>query len=93
MTEVTFKLTPSEDLSWVGGQAYRFYFPNGYGASVVRHDWSYGANEGLWELAVLDDSHKLTYNTPITNDVIGWLDLSEVNTHLDRIAELEKGAY
>lgn len=93
MIKVTFKYTPDEDLSWRDGQAYRFYFPNGYGASVVRHGGSYGGREGLWELAVLDSNNKLTYNTPITNDVLGWLDVSEVNNLLDRIVALKKGAY
>ena len=45
-------------------------FPNGYGASVIRHDFSYGGKDGLWEMAVLKEGD-LCYNTHITNDVIG----------------------
>jgi len=75
----------------LGGVQKVFKFPNGYGASVVRHSVSYGSNHGLWELAVLDAaSGKLLYDTPITNDVLGRLTESEVETTLNAIAALPK---
>ena len=37
-----------------GGVQHTYKFPNGYGASVIRHEGSYGYSQGLWELAVLD---------------------------------------
>ena len=43
---------------------------DGFGASVVRHPYSYGGAVGLWELAVLDSNGRLTYETPITDDVM-----------------------
>ena len=36
-----------------GGTRHRYRFPNGYEASVVRHRYSYGGREGLFELAVI----------------------------------------
>ena len=72
-----------------------YRFPNGYGASVVRFRFSYGADRGLWELAVLkfrDSDWDLTYDTPITNDVIGHLSESDVESTLDQIAALESEA-
>ena len=33
-----------------GGIQRFFKFNNGYGASVIRHDSSYGSEKGLWEL-------------------------------------------
>lgn len=75
-----------------GGDQYIFKFPNGYGASVVRHSFSYGSEEGKWELGVLGPDGKLTYDTPITDDVIGWLDPFDVGKTLDAIARLEPAA-
>jgi len=69
-------------------------FPNNYGASVAQGPYSYGGDAGLYELAVLkftgpgDDDSELTYETPITDDVIGWLSLAEVAAKLVEIAAL-----
>ena len=75
-----------------GGMQYVFKFPNNLGASVVKHDFSYGNSEGLWELAVLgweNDNSYLNYDTPITDDVIGHLSELEVEQILNDIKELE----
>ena len=65
-----------------------FTFENGYGASVIRTDYSYGGSNGFYELAVLDKDNKLCYNTPVTNDVLGWLDEGEVEENLLAIQAL-----
>lgn len=70
------------------GEQRLFHFPNGYGASVVRGPHTYGGSEGLFELAVLDADGRLTYDTPITGDVIGWLDEDAVQALLARIEAL-----
>lgn len=70
-------------------QVYRC--SNGYGASVVRGVGTYGSEHGKFELAVLDfdgDDWDLTYDTPITDDVIGWLDRTEVDKTLAEISKL-----
>ena len=54
------------------GIGYVYEFENGYGASVVKHDGSYGGKQGLYEIAVLDSTGDLCYSTPITDDVIGY---------------------
>lgn len=64
------------------GVQHVFKFGNGYGASVVRFKHSYGSHHGLWELAVIKfdgDDWSLTYQTPITDDVIGHLTEEEVS--------------
>lgn len=78
--------------SVMGGVQRRYEFPNGFGASVVRHEGSYGNRQGLWELAVLDRAGHLTYDTPITDDVIGHLSEIEVTALLYRIAALPEAA-
>ena len=71
-----------------GGIQCRFKFDNGYGASVIRHDHSYGGDYGLWELAVTLADGSLCYSTPITDDVIGYLTAGEVGLHLNQIEAL-----
>ena len=62
-------------------------FDNGYGASIVKTDRSYGGKEELYELAVLFDG-LISYDTPITNDVIGFLTEDEVTELLQKIEAL-----
>ena len=75
-----------------GGIQYRFRFKNHYGASVIKHDYSYGHKQDLWEIAVIryyrDDEWYITYDTDITDDVIGYLSDEEVREILKRISEL-----
>lgn len=84
--------TPIERNEVNGGTQDVYQFPNGYGASVVRHEFSYGGPEGKYELAVLRflgyGERTLTYDTPITDDVIGWLSDDEVQKTLSDIAAL-----
>ncbi len=73
-----------------GNGTQRIYqFPNGYGASVVKNDMSYGGKNGLWELAVLDADGGLCYDTPITDDVIGHLNDPQVDDILGQIFRLD----
>lgn len=83
------KYNPYEEVEDMGGVIKRYKFSNGYGASIVRHSFSYGGDKGLWELAVLDKKGNLDYSTPITGDVIGWLTEEEVEELLDKISMLD----
>lgn len=69
------------------GIQYVFKFDNNYGASVIRHQYSYGGLKGLWEIAVLKDD-ELDYTSPITNDIVGWLDQDGVTDTLFQISKL-----
>lgn len=64
-------------------------FQNGYGASIVKHEYSYGGIEGLYELAVLDYTGSICYSTPITDDVLGHLTEQDVSDALKSISELD----
>jgi hypothetical protein len=74
--------------SFYDGTRSNTMFDNGYGISVVRHRYSYGGPSGLYEIAVLDSDGNLTYNTPKTNDVIGYLTPKEVTEIMIKVQEL-----
>jgi hypothetical protein len=74
-----------------GGIQYLAFFPNGYGVSIVQHDFSYGNKEGLWEMAVIkgnEEEWDIIYNTHITNDVLGYLTEEQVNEYVDQVITL-----
>ena len=68
-------------------EQYLGFFPNGFGASVIRGTYTYGGDRGLFELGVIrgvpSDWH-LTYDTPVTSDVVGFLTADEVRELLVR---------
>ena len=78
------------------GIAARHFFPNGYGVSVVQFttpfgSGSYGAQEGLYELAVLkgvEEDWKICYDTPITDDVLGYQSVEEIELVLCKVENL-----
>ena len=63
-----------------GTEHYQFHFENGYGASVIRGPYSYGGKRRkYWEI---------TYDTPITSDVLGNLEVDDVVKALEDISRL-----
>jgi hypothetical protein len=71
----------------MGGTRATVHFPNGYGASVVTGSVFYTSSGSPYEMAVLDGDG-ITYDTPITDDVLGYLTKTDVESYLGRIAEL-----
>lgn len=68
---------------YFGGYLTKYSFPNGYGASVINNNASYGL-----ELGVLYDG-ELDYSTPITSDVVGFIENEEeLDKLLKQIEEL-----
>lgn len=63
-------------------------FGNGFGASVIRNQWSYGGQSGLYELMVLDEFGQPEYASPIGDDVVGYLTARDVVMLLRRIERL-----
>jgi hypothetical protein len=83
---------------YFNGVAKTYKFENGYGASVVCHDGSYGGpynknQRNRWEIAVLDLEGQLCYHTPITQDVIGHQTEEQVLSVLKEISELKEDLY
>ena len=72
-----------------GGIQYIYEFDNGFGASVIRHEGSYGFDRDLWEVAVLDNQGKLCFSTKVTSDVMGYLTEEEVNSKINEIRGLQ----
>ena len=64
-------------------------FPNGYGASIVQSEYTYGGKDGLYELAVFGKDGHISYDTPITNDVLGYLSEQDVEKTLIDIKNLD----
>ena len=79
---------PINDAPFMVGKKSRMHFDNGYGVSVVSHSYSYGGRDGLYEIAVLDSEDNLTYDTPVTNDVIGYLTEEDVTDVMKQVQEL-----
>ena len=73
---------------FMSGVRSRMMFENGFGVSVVSHTYSYGGKDGLFEVAVLDKDGDLTYNTAVTNDVIGYLKPEEVTEIMEQVQNL-----
>lgn len=68
------------------------FFNNGYGVSVIRGPATYGGDEGLYELGVVTGTpakHSLTYATPVTDDVLGYLTEQDVTDAMAKVAALE----
>ena len=63
-------------------------FSNGFGASIIQNDASYGGKSGLFELAVIDMEGKIASWTDITDDVIGWQDEGDIDKVLTAISKL-----
>ena len=77
-----------EQKNLFGGLQYTAYFKNGYGIDIVKHNGSYGREDNKWEIAVMKDG-ECNYDTPITNDVIGWLTSEEVMHYAMRVKMLK----
>lgn len=71
-----------------GYEQWKFKFDNGYGASVITGGIAYCNEVQPYELAVLEHD-ELCYNTPITDNVIGYLTSDEVYDLLDKIEQLQ----
>jgi hypothetical protein len=85
--DLEFKTHPMAE--GLNGVISRIMFDNGFGASVVKHQYSYGGDRGLYELAVLDSNGDLHYNNPVANgDVIGYLKPNDVTDIMEKIQKL-----
>jgi hypothetical protein len=82
--DIVFKTNP---MGADFGIVSRTKFDNGYEVSVVKSPYSYGGDKGLYELAIFKDD-EICYDTPITNDVLGYLSDKDVTEVLIKIQQL-----
>lgn len=71
----------------IDGQQAVLYFGNGYGCSVLIGKDFYSNGIDTYELGVLRDG-LLCYDTPITDDVLGYLTKEEVTIVMKKIQQL-----
>ena len=64
-----------------------FNFANEYGVSVILGECYYSNGIDTYEVAILKDG-QITYDTPVTNNVIGYLKSSEVSEIMSQVQEL-----
>ena len=83
--DIKFKTNP---MGVEYGIVSRTKFDNGYEVSVVKSPYSYGGDRGLYELAVFKDG-EICYDTPITDDVIGYLREIDVTDVMEKIQKLQ----
>ena len=76
-----------KDKGYKDGQRAVLEFENSYGISVVTGYGSYSNAESPYEAAVLYEG-VVTYDTDITNDVIGYLTSDEVAELMKKIQAL-----
>jgi hypothetical protein len=84
----TFKDLEFNSFNHGDGVQAKIMFENGLGASVIKSSFSYGGKNGLYEIAVLDTDGELTYDTYVTNDVIGHLTPEQVTKIMEQIQAL-----
>jgi hypothetical protein len=63
-------------------------FENGYGVSVVQTPTTYGGADGFYELAVIGKDEQITYESPITSDVEGYLNEIGITKLMEQIQKL-----
>jgi len=87
-SEFAVYMVDNQDLN-DGGQIV-LRFDNGMGASIVQHDGSYELEMAVIEFGgdATRNDWEITYDTPITSDVLGHLSIREMNNYLFAIKSL-----
>lgn len=63
-------------------------YPNGFTASITKNSIT-SKNSDLWEIAILYDN-EICFDTPITDDVLPYLDDEKVLAYCNEIRNLTK---
>ena len=63
-------------------------FCNKYGVSVISGEYAYTNEKYMYEVAILKDG-RITYESGITDDVIGYCDEKKVTDIMKKVQELK----
>ena len=74
--------------SEVGMARVRIIFNNGYVASLISGYKAYCNRNSPYEIAVMDKDYNILHDTPITDDVLGYLTENQVLDYLEEISNL-----
>ncbi len=77
-----------DDNSDSNGQRARVHFKNGHSLSIIRGKYSYGGDEGLFEIMPSDAS--FLDGEDSGEDVCGYLTPEMVNYYINKIGSLSK---
>lgn len=85
----------AETRSLHGGEQAYFMFSNKLAVSVVRHEFSYGTEEGLWEAAVIKYGRLMNIKKlgiegyeDVDDSVIGYMTEEMVEDFLDKVKKI-----
>lgn len=87
ISDLSDRVTSVNDTSSNSMDRLHVTFANGYTISIIRGEYSYGGRDGLFEIAIMVDG-EITYETPIANNVIGWLTTDGVASYAREVASL-----
>lgn len=74
-----------------GGKIAQCRFPNDYGLSVINGEGAY-CTADTFEVAILHDGG-ITYNTPLTNDVLSTQSKEDINLLIKEVKSWDKDRY
>ena len=83
--DLQFKNHPGSTTDFNMGIVSRLEFDNGWSVSVVKGQYTYGGDKGLYELAVFKDG-EIHYDNDVANgDVVGYLRPEDVTDVMIKI--------
>lgn len=84
--DLEFKTHPSSPYGF--DTHAEMHFENGYGVSVITGKSAYTNSANPYEIAILYGD-EITYNTDITNEVLGYQDEDDVTNVMKQVQELK----
>lgn len=79
---------------WLNGIRILLKFPNGFGASIIDNDWSYGIELAFVKFYPNSDNFNIIYAEPFIDGIVGYIKTEEeLEGYLEQIRELPEDYY